>query len=73
MLQVGNRSRRGTHVVFWSVVVGVLVVVLFLAWRFDRRRKVTIDRHHPGLEHDIAQASMYSPRPGHNDAPSGLI
>jgi hypothetical protein len=48
--------------VFWSIVLVVLVAALFLAWRFDRRRKVNVDRHAPGLEHDIAQASTYPPR-----------
>lgn len=40
--------------VFWIIVAAVAVVVVLLAWRADRRRKVTIDRRNAAVENDIA-------------------
>jgi hypothetical protein len=42
-------------VVFWVIVAAVVVVVLAVAWRADRRRKVTISRRNPAVEGDIAR------------------
>jgi hypothetical protein len=45
--------------VFWAIVLGVVAVVLFLAWRRDRKHKVTIDRRNGAVESDIGRAAMY--------------
>jgi cytochrome c-type biogenesis protein CcmH/NrfF len=42
--------------VFWSIVAGVVVLVLLVAWLYDRRRKASVNRHHPALEAEITQA-----------------
>jgi hypothetical protein len=42
--------------VFWLIVVAVVGTALLLAWRADRRRKVTITRRNADVESDVAGA-----------------
>jgi hypothetical protein len=42
--------------VFWSIVGAVLIVVVLVAWLYDRRRKAAVNRHHPALEAEITKA-----------------
>jgi hypothetical protein len=41
--------------VFWSVVAIVVLLVLFAAWRKDRKHRVTISRTKGEVERDIGQ------------------
>jgi hypothetical protein len=42
-------------VVILLVVAAAVCLACALAWRSDRRRKVTIDRRNPAVESDIAR------------------
>ena len=55
--------------IFWSVVLGVVAIVLVIAWRKDRNHKVTIDRRNGAVETDIGGGAMYGG--GGPNAPDG--
>ena len=42
---------------FWLIVAAAVTIVLALAWRMDRRRKVTITRRNGATETDIARGT----------------
>jgi hypothetical protein len=57
--------------IFWAVVLGVIGLVLVLAWRRDRKRKETI-RRSSAVERDIGHASYYNHGTNFPDAPGGV-
>jgi len=49
--------------VFWIVVAAVVVALLLVAWRVDRKRRVSVERRNPSAEQayasGIAQADRH--------------
>src|SRR4051812_20708386 len=44
---------RRPQMIFWGIVLALIALVLFLAWRKDRKHQVTINRRNPAAENDI--------------------
>ena len=60
--------------VFWAIVLVLVGVVMFLAWRKDHKHKVTINRR-SGVEADISGGAMFGGDGGSgptNRGPSSL-
>lgn len=57
----------------WIAVGVVLVSVLLVAWRMDRRRKVTIDYDNPALQQERAQAQFQAQVHRTSDANQGWL